>query len=63
MAQVPGATDSTRTLTVEKLFEDKRSDLEMTQLTESLESKVKITVSDINRPGLAMAGFVENFLS
>jgi HPr kinase/phosphorylase len=63
VAQVQGATDSTRTLSVEKLFEDKRTDLELTQLTESLESKVPITVSDINRPGLAMAGFVENFLS
>jgi len=58
-----GITDSIKFLSVEKLLEDKRTDLELTRLTESLDSKVPITVSDINRPGLAMAGFVENFLS
>jgi HPr kinase/phosphorylase len=63
VSQVQGAIESVKTLPVVKLFDDKRSDLELTRLTESLESKVPITVSDINRPGLAMAGFVENFLA
>ena len=63
MSATGGITDSIKFLSVEKLLEDKRTDLELTRLTESLDSKVPITVSDINRPGLAMAGFVENFLS
>ena len=50
-------------ISVARLFEEKRDAFELEQLTDSLESKVPITVSDINRPGLAMAGYVENFLS
>jgi len=60
---VPGSAESVKALPVAKLFEDKRADLELTLLTKTLESAVPITVSDINRPGLAMAGFVENFLA
>ncbi len=62
MSDAHEVTDSLKALPVSKLFEDKRVDLELTQLTESLDGAVPITVSDINRPGLAMAGFVENFL-
>jgi len=50
-------------ITVAQLFEDRKDALELEQLSESLQSRVPITVSDINRPGLAMAGYTENFLS
>lgn len=50
-------------ISVARLFEDRKDDFELTPVTASLESKVPITVSDINRPGLAMAGYTENFLS
>jgi HPr kinase/phosphorylase len=50
-------------IAVARLFEDRRDAFELEQLTETLESEVPITVSDINRPGLAMAGYTENFLS
>jgi len=48
---------------VGRLFEERRSAFEFEQLSGSLDSPVPITVSDINRPGLAMAGYTENFLS
>jgi HPr kinase/phosphorylase len=50
------------TLSVARLFEDQRQELQLEQLTESLASRIEITVSDINRPGMALMGFVENFL-
>jgi len=50
-------------ITVAHLFEEKLDAFEFERLTASLDSKVAITVSDINRPGLAMAGYVGNFLS
>ncbi len=51
-----------QTLSVARLFEDQRQELELEQLTESLASRREITVSDIHRPGMALMGFVENFL-
>jgi HPr kinase/phosphorylase len=51
-----------QTLSVARLFEDQRHELQLEQLTESLASQVEITVSDIHRPGMALMGFVENFL-
>jgi len=51
-----------KALGVARLFEDQREDLQLEQLTDSLASKCEITVSDINRPGMALMGFVENFL-
>jgi HPr kinase/phosphorylase len=50
-------------ISVSRLFEDRKVAFELEQLTPSLESDVPVTVSDINRPGLAMAGYTENFLS
>jgi HPr kinase/phosphorylase len=50
------------TLSVARLFEDQRQELQLEQLTESLASKREITVSDVNRPGMALMGFVDNFL-
>ncbi|MCC6350760.1 MAG: HPr(Ser) kinase/phosphatase [Candidatus Eisenbacteria bacterium] len=51
-----------KTLGVARLFEDQREDLQLELLTETLASRCEITVSDINRPGMALMGFVENFL-
>jgi len=50
------------TLSVARLFEDQRQDLQLESLGESLASQREITVSDIHRPGMALMGFVENFL-
>jgi HPr kinase/phosphorylase len=44
------------------LFEDQREELQLEPLTESLASCREITISDIHRPGMALMGFVDNFL-
>jgi HPr kinase/phosphorylase len=51
-----------QTLSVARLFEDQRQELQLEQLTESLASQREITVSDVHRPGMALMGFVDNFL-
>ena len=51
-----------QSLTMARLFEDQRQELALEMLTESLASKVDVTVSDIHRPGMALMGFIENFL-
>ena len=51
-----------QTLSVARLFEDQRQDLQLESISESLASRLEITVSDIHRPGMALMGFVENFL-
>jgi len=51
-----------QTLSVARLFEDVRQELQLEQLTESLASSREITLSDVHRPGMALMGFVENFL-
>jgi len=51
-----------QSLSAARLFEDQRQDLQLDQLTESLASRREITVSDIHRPGMALMGFVGNFL-
>src|ERR1041385_5743526 len=57
------STESTlRSIGVARLFEDQREELQLELLSESLASRAEITVSDINRPGMALMGFVENFL-
>jgi HPr kinase/phosphorylase len=48
---------------VSRLFEDRKDAFEFVRMTDSLDSPVPITVSDINRPGLALAGYLGNFLS
>jgi len=45
-----------------RLFEDERQELQLELLTESLQSRREVAVSDIHRPGMALMGFVENFL-
>ncbi len=51
-----------KTLGVARLYEDQRDDLQLELLTETLASRAEITLSDINRPGMALMGFIENFL-
>ncbi|HYM82019.1 MAG TPA: HPr(Ser) kinase/phosphatase [Candidatus Limnocylindria bacterium] len=51
-----------QTLSVARLYEDQRHELQLEPLTESLASKREITVSDVHRPGMALMGFLENFL-
>ena len=50
-------------LTVEQLFEQQKEQLSLELLSTSIESRVPITLSDINRPGMALMGFTENFLA
>src|SRR6185436_20400197 len=57
------STESTvRSIGVARLFEDQREELQLELLSESLASRADITVSDVHRPGMALMGFVENFL-
>jgi len=49
-------------LTAARLYEDQRDELQLEVLTESLASCREVTVSDIHRPGMALMGFVDNFL-
>ncbi|MBI5837248.1 MAG: HPr kinase/phosphorylase [Candidatus Eisenbacteria bacterium] len=50
-------------LPVARFFEEEREELKLEKLTSGLESPVDITTSDVNRPGMALMGFVENFLA
>jgi HPr kinase/phosphorylase len=53
-----------QTLSVARLYEDQRHELQLEPLTESLASKTEITVSDVHRPGMALMGFSRiSFLS
>ena len=49
-------------ITPTRLYEDQREELHLELLGSSLASRRDITVSDVNRPGMALMGFVENFL-
>jgi HPr kinase/phosphorylase len=53
---------STTHVTVAQLYEQQRETLSLELLTAGLDSRVPITVSDINRPGMALMGYPENFL-
>jgi HPr kinase/phosphorylase len=48
-------------ITVERLYNEKRKVLELTLLTDENGLKRNIPSSEIHRPGLALAGFVERF--
>jgi HPr kinase/phosphorylase len=48
--------------TAARLYEEQGTDLELEVLTENLTSRREITTADIHRPGMALMGFVENFL-
>ncbi|HTK32595.1 MAG TPA: HPr(Ser) kinase/phosphatase [Candidatus Saccharimonadaceae bacterium] len=51
-----------QTLSAARLFEDQQQELQLETIGESLASSREISVSDIHRPGMALMGFVENFL-
>jgi HPr kinase/phosphorylase len=51
-----------QSISAARLFEEQQSELELEVLTESLNSRREITTSDLHRPGMALMGFVENFL-
>jgi HPr kinase/phosphorylase len=49
-------------ITAAQLYEERRDALDLEIIVEGVDSRLPITVSDVNRPGLALAGFTENFL-
>jgi HPr kinase/phosphorylase len=49
-------------MSVRELFERAGPKLQLKILGDGMASRQPITVSDINRPGLALTGFIENFL-
>jgi len=53
---------STTQITIAQLYEQQREPLSLEVLTQGLTSRVPITISDINRPGMALMGYPENFL-
>ena len=53
---------STAQITIAQLYEQQREPLSLEVLTKGLEARVPITISDINRPGMALMGYPENFL-
>lgn len=53
---------STTQITIAQLYEQQREPLSLEVLTKGLEAKVPIIISDINRPGMALMGYPENFL-
>ena len=56
-------SNSTPSITVGQLYEQQREILSLELLTRTADSSTQITVSDINRPGMALMGFTENFLA
>lgn len=52
-----------RGISVKQFFEDTREAFHLEVLTAGLESARPITVSDVHRPGLPLAGFTKNFLA
>jgi HPr kinase/phosphorylase len=57
------SNSSPPTLTVAQLYEQQKDQLSLELLSDSSDSAVPITMSDINRPGMALMGFTENFLA
>lgn len=57
------SSNSPTTLSVAQLYEQQKEQLSLELLSDTVESPVPITVSDINRPGMALMGFTENFLA
>jgi len=52
-----------KSLSVAEFFEDTKDVFALERLTDSLEGPLPITVPDIHRPGLALTGFMQNFLN
>jgi len=51
-----------RAISTQTLFEEQCEELDLEIIIDVANPKLPITVSDVNRPGLALAGFTENFL-
>lgn len=49
-------------ITVQELLEKAKVPLKLEALTENLQGRQPITTSDIHRPGLALTGFLQNYL-
>lgn len=49
-------------ITVGQLFDERKGALDLEMIVEGKRARLPVTVSDVNRPGLALAGFTENFL-
>ncbi len=49
-------------ISASQLLEERRQALDLEGIIEVDSARLPITVSDVNRPGLALAGFTENFL-
>ena len=45
-----------------QLHDERRQELDLEVIVAAEQARLPITVSDVNRPGLALAGFAENFL-
>ncbi len=50
-------------LSVEHLLEETRVPLQLELVSDGTESEMHVTTSDVNRPGLLLAGFTQNFLN
>ncbi len=50
-------------LSVQQLFEETQVALQLEVVSDSMESVIPVTTSDMNRPGLLLAGFTQNFLN
>ncbi len=55
-------TRPVRGISAEQLLSEKGAELGLAPLTSCLKGRLPITVGDVNRPGLCLAGFRENFL-
>lgn len=49
--------------TVKQFFDETSEEFDFEMLSESLESKIPISSSDIHRPAFALTGFMENYLN
>jgi HPr kinase/phosphorylase len=52
-----------KTLSVEEFFESNKESLSLEFLNDVVKGPLPITVPDIHRPGLALTGFMQNFLN
>jgi HPr kinase/phosphorylase len=50
-------------LSVKEFFEDTSDALSLEVLGQATDGTLPITLSDIHRPGLALTGFMQNFLN
>ena len=52
-----------KVLSVREFFEKNQEAFQLESLTDSLDGLIPITVPEIHRPGLALTGFLQNFLN